>query len=170
MKQEALKSYDIVVALQLAEKPESSYSAIASALSMSLSTAHESVERLQLAGLLRPDSRQVNRHSLVEFLVHGVRYMFPASLAGQARGVPTAHSGPGLANEFISDQAIVWPDINGSAVGTSITPLHSKAKKLPTKSPPVYELLTLVDAIRVGRARERSLAVEKLKERLAPAA
>lgn len=170
MKQKALKAHDIVVALRLAEMPDASYAAIAADLSMSVSTAHESVERLQLAGLLRPDSRHVNRHSLIEFLEHGVRYMFPASLAARARGVPTAHSGPALAKEIISDDAIVWPDANGGAVGASITPLHPKARELPRKCPSVYELLTLVDAIRVGRVRERSKAVEKLKERLALAA
>lgn len=170
MKQKALKPHDVVVALRLAEMPDVSYAAIATDLTMSVSTAHESVERLQLAGLLRPGSRQVNRHALLEFLEHGVRYMFPAPLAARARGVPTAHSGPPLAKEIIADDAIVWPDINGSTVGASITPLHPNACQLPTKCPSVYELLTLVDAIRVGRVRERSKAVEKLKERLALAA
>lgn len=169
-KQEALKPHDVVVALRLAESPNASYAALAADLSMSASTAHESVERLQWAGLLRPESRQVNRHSLVEFLEHGIRYAFPAQLQAQARGIPTAHSGPLLANEIIADDTIVWPNVKGTAFGAAITPLYSKAQELPKKCPPVYELLTLVDAIRVGRVRERSKAVEKLKKRLSPAA
>lgn len=169
-KQEALKPQDIAVALRLALKPEASYATLAADLSMSASTAHGSVERLQLAGLLRPDSRQVNRHFLMEFLEHGVKYMFPAKLHVRARGVPTAHSGPVLANEFISEDIIVWPDVRGNAIGQSMVPLYENAAELVKRCPSVYELLTLVDAIRIGRVRERAAAVEKIKERLAPAA
>lgn len=169
-KQEALKPQDIAVALRLAEIPEASYLALGADLSMSPSTAHGCVERLQLAGLLRPESRQVNRHFLIEFLEHGVKYMFPAKLDVRARGVPTAYSGPALANEFSSNDVIVWPEITGSAFGESITPLYENAPQLTNSCPSVYELLTLVDAIRIGRVRERASAVEKLRERLAPAA
>jgi hypothetical protein len=169
LKQEALKPHDVVVALRLADSAEASYAALAVDLSMSASTAHESVERLQLAGLLRPDSRQVNRHFLLEFLEHGVRFAFPAQLLGRKRGIPTAHSGPALAREIISDEQIVWADSSGNAFGPSITPLCAKAEDLPMKCPVVYELLTLVDAIRIGRSRERSRAVEMLNERLAVA-
>lgn len=169
-KQEALKPQDVAVALRLAEMPEASYLALGADLAMSPSTAHGSVERLQLAGLLRPDSRQVNRHFLMEFLEHGVRYTFPAKLGVRARGVPTAWSGPALASDFISGDTIVWPDVKGNAVGQSMAPLYEKAAELANKCPSVYELLTLVDAIRIGRVRERATAIEKIRERLAPAA
>ena len=137
---------------------------------MSSSTAHEAVERLQLAGLLRPESRQVNRHSLMEFLEHGVRYMFPAKPGATVRGVPTAWSAPPLASEFASIDAVVWPNAKGNAIGQSLTPLYEKAAELPGKCPSTYELLTLVDAIRIGRVRERVAAVRKIKKRLGHAA
>lgn len=69
--------------------------------------------------------------------------------------------------EIVSDEQIVWADNNGSAHGPSITPLCARAVELPKKCPAVYELLTLVDAIRIGRGRERAMAVDMLKERLA---
>jgi hypothetical protein len=106
----------------------------------------------------------------MEFLEHGVKFMFPAKLDIVARGVPTAHSGPALADEFIADDKIVWADGKGSAVGQSVTPLYKKASELTNNCPSVYELLTLVDAIRIGRARERTAAMEKIKERLPRAA
>jgi DNA-binding MarR family transcriptional regulator len=168
-KPEVLKPQDIAVALRLAVEPEASYATLGSDLSMSPSTAHESVERLELAGLLRPDSRHVNRHSLLEFLEHGLRYTFPAKPGPMARGIPTAYSSPALANEIVADDVIVWPDHRGSVMGQSIPPLLERAAELPAKCPRVYELLTLVDAIRVGRVRERAMAVEKIKERLAAA-
>lgn len=169
-KPQALKPQDVAVALRLALAPEASYATLAADLLMSLSTAHESVERLQLAGLLRPQSRHVNRHSLLEFLEHGVRYMFPAKPQSKVRGVRTAYSSPVLANEIVTDDVIVWPDVRGDTMGQSIPPLLERAGELPTKCPQVYELLTLVDAIRIGRVRERAKAVDKIKERLAIAA
>ena len=169
-RQAALKPQDVVLLLRLAEVPEASYVALGADLSMSPSTAHGSVDRLQRSGLLRPESRQVNRHFLLEFLEHGVKYMFPAVLGARARGVPTAYSGPALASEFMSSEAVVWPDVNGTAVGQSMTPLYENAAQLARRCPSVYELLTLVDAIRIGRVRERSAAVAKLKERLTAAA
>jgi len=169
-RQEVLKPQDVAVVLRLAQVPEAAYVDLGADLSMSPSTVHKSVERLRLAGLLLPDSRRVNRHHLMEFLEHGVKFMFPAKLDVVARGVPTAHSGPALADEFIADDKIVWADGKGSAVGQSVTPLYEKAAELPNSCPSVYELLTLVDAIRIGRARERTTAMEKIRERLPRAA
>jgi DNA-binding MarR family transcriptional regulator len=169
-KQEALKPVDLAVALRLVHKPEASYAELAADLSIAESSAHGSVQRLRLAGLLRPESRAVNRHSLVEFLEHGVRYVFPARFEAPARGVPTAYSAPPLADEFVADDKVVWPSHNGDVLGQAVTPLYDKATELVKNCRQVYELLTLVDAIRIGQARERTAAVAKIKERLALAA
>lgn len=169
-RQQSLKPQDIVVALRLAIDPDAAYSKIATDLSISASTAHESVERLQFAGLLRPESRRVNRHSLLEFLEHGLRYAFPARPESKARGVPTAYSGPMLNEEIVAEDVIVWADPNGSAIGHAITPLIRRAAELLTRCPKVYELLTLADALRIGRVRERARAIEILREQLVAAA
>ena len=163
---QVLKPQDIAVALKLALAPDASYAKLGADLGISQSTAHESVERLQDAGLLRPESRRVNRHSLLEFVEHGLRYVFPARPERKTRGVPTAYSSPAMANEIIADDAIVWPDPRGTVTGLSIPPLIDRARELPARCPDLYELLTLVDAIRIGRVRERSKAVEKIRERL----
>ena len=166
----ALKPQDIVVALRLAIGPNATYPTLAKDLSISQSTAHESVERLQLAGLLRPDSRHVIRHALLEFLEHGVRYAFPASPQSRTRGVATAYSAPAFVGEIVADDVIVWPDPRGAVVGQAIAPLLDQAALLPEKCPKVYDLLTLVDAIRIGRVRERAGALKRIRERLSPAA
>src|SRR5688500_10977880 len=129
-KPQALKSQDIAVALRLAVEPDMSYVRLGQDLGMSPSTAHGSVERLQMAGMLRPDSRHVNRHALLEFLEHGVRYAFPAVPDRKARGVPTAYSAPALSGEIIADDVIVWPDPRGSATGQSMAPLLDNAADL----------------------------------------
>jgi len=165
-----LKPVDVVVALRLAEVPEAKYTQLSADLGISASTAHGSVQRLQAAGLLRPSSRAVNRLALSEFLEHGVRYAFPARPGAEVRGVPTAHAAPPLARHIVAEDALVWPSASGPATGRAIPPLYERATELPRRCPSVYESLALVDALRVGRARERKLAFEELERRLAAAA
>src|SRR6266700_1070993 len=150
-----LKPVDIAVGLRLADAPEANYGQLSAELGISSSTAHASVGRLQAAGLLRPGSRQVNRPAFREFLEHGVRYAFPAQPGIEARGIPTAHSGPPLAGHIVAEDVFVWPDARGPVRGHAIEPLYPGAKGLPRRCPSLYEALTLVDAIRVGRTRER---------------
>jgi DNA-binding Lrp family transcriptional regulator len=164
--QMALRPLDVAVALRLAEIPGATYQALAADLAISSATAHEAVSRLSDAGLVRRAERHVNRRALLEFLEHGVRYAFPGKLGTPVRGVPTAHSGPVLAKELEALEPVVWPEPTGTAVGPAVSPLLDKASRLPTSCPSVYEMLTLVDAIRVGRARERTLATEHLRRRL----
>ena len=170
IKPTALKPQDVAVALRLAVNPRGTYLDLGADLSLSASTAHESVVRLHLAGLLRPESHDVNRHALLEFLEHGLRYVFPVRPESNVRGVPTAYSAPCLAKEIVAGDVVVWADPRGSVTGQRIAPLIERAAELPAKCPWLYDLLTLADAIRIGRVRERAIAVAKLTERLVVAA
>jgi hypothetical protein len=49
--------------------------------------------------------------------------------------------------------------------GRAITPLIPKAAELAQRAPDTYAALSLVDAVRLGRARERRLAIEALRAR-----
>ncbi len=51
--------------------------------------------------------------------------------------------------------------------GQAFSPLYKLAPRAALSDPKFYELLVLVDAIRGGRARERQIAIEELKKRLA---
>ena len=163
---EPLKPVDVVVGLRLAEMPGAKYAQLGADLGISSSTAHGSVQRLAAAGLVRPGSRTVNRLAFREFLEHGVRYAFPAHPGADVRGVLTAHAAPPLASHIVAEDAFVWPSASGQSRGRAVAPLFAGAVELPARCPSVYESLTLVDALRVGRARERKLAVEALDRRL----
>jgi DNA-binding Lrp family transcriptional regulator len=164
-----LRPLDIPVALRLAERPDLGYKDLHDDLGISASTAHDAVQRLELAGLLYPHRRRVNRLALLEFLEHGIRYAFPAVVTeGNVRGIPTGHAAPALASEMAASHAMVWPDASGSAIGDAVRPLYEQAVELPGRCVSVYEMLTLVDALRVGRARERKLAAARLREKLRP--
>lgn len=166
MRQQVLRPVDLAVALRLALQPGERYESLAEVLGVSLSTAHQAVNRLQDAGLVGPD-RATNRQALLRFVAHGVRHAFFAELGAETRGVPTAHSAPPLAQEIVSEDHFVWPSASGQARGTAVSPLYDGADALPERDPRLYQALALVDAVRVGRARERKLALEHLEELLA---
>ena len=161
-----LSSIDIAVCVIIAEHPGAKFEWLSQELGVSVSKAFGAVGRLTKAGLMLPQGRRVDRLALLEFLEHGMRYVFPAEPGQIKRGVPTAHSGPILSREIDDGgEVYVWPAPNGSARGREILPLVPKASELPTRSPNAYEALSLVDALRVGRARERKLASRALRQR-----
>lgn len=161
MTADALHALDVGRALRLAESPVADFRTLADDLSLSVSTAHAAVKRLKLAGLVRPSSAgigTVNRHALLEFLEHGVRYAFPAVAGAPTRGVPTAHAGPVFAEVMDSAEALVWEDPQGTVEGRALSPMLPRAGRLAERAPGTYALLTAVDALRIGRARERDIA------------
>ena len=141
---------------------------VAHALGLSASAVHRSLERAAVAGLYRPAKREVDRPALEEFIVHGLRYVFPARWGGEARGLPTAWAASPLADELAQSGNVppVWPYPRGPVRGIALEPLDPRAPDAAVKDDRLGELLTLVDAIRIGAARERALAAEKLKARL----
>lgn len=168
----SLKSQDVLVALKLAARPEVawSYPRLAADLSMSASEVHASVRRATRSGLLQQDERHTpNRKALLEFLVHGLKYVFPVERGGLTRGMPTAHAAPPLRDQFAAsdDPAPVWPDPEGAVRGEELAPLYRSVPQAARADERLYELLALVDALRGGRARDRELAVKELRTRLA---
>jgi hypothetical protein len=167
-----LRPQDLAVALRLAHHPGERYEALADVLGLSLSATHRAVQRLQGARLLLPGERKVNRGALLEFLIHGARYAFPGVRGPEVRGVPTAWSVPELMEEVSSSSSstkVVWPHARGKMRGESITPLYDGVAEARQRDEKLYRALALVDALRVGQARERRIASELLKKELAPA-
>ena len=162
----ALRPHDVCVALQLVLTPDVSFRELARSAGQSLGEAHNASKRLEIARLYLSHRKEVNKPALVEFLVSGVPYVFPGELGPETRGVPTAHSGPPLRDVVSSSTVIVWPSADGEARGQALTPLCAAAPKTIDANPALYRWLTIVDALRVGRARERNLAREALEREI----
>lgn len=164
------KPQDIVVALKLALAiaPRPSYADLAADLGMSASEVHAAVRRLGEARLLDPETQEVRREALRNFLVHGVPYAFPARSRELTRGLPTAWAAPAMAGKISGGEQIppVWPDPDGQVQGAAVKPLYSSVPHAARRDPALYDLLALVDALRLGRARERAMAEEELGQRL----
>jgi DNA-binding Lrp family transcriptional regulator len=165
------KSLDVVVLLKLlVAGAGKTYAGLSKELGMSASEIHAAVRRCADAGLINFETRRPLRKPLEEYLLHGVRYAFPAKRGSLARGIPTAHAAPPLVGKIgLDDLPPVWPDPEGNTKGYALEPLYGSVPKAAKRDRKLYELLALVDAIRIGRARERKLAEEELKKRLAHA-
>ncbi len=167
-----LKPQDLLVVLKLwVSKGQGwTYPALAKALKMSTSEVHGAVKRAHAAGLLIEPKAEArpNPKALLEFLLHGVRYAFAPDRGERTRGIPTAHAAPPLVEAFqASDEPVpVWPYPQGKVRGESFSPLYRSAPEAALEDPALYELLALVDAMRGGQARDRSLAKQALMERI----
>ena len=111
---------------------------------------------------------RANNRALKEFIVYGIKYVFPAEPGKIMRGIPTSFASPIMAGKLMSagDVINVWPDPTGKEKGQSIQPLFKSVPKAVKQDPVLYKLLALVDAIRLGHARETELAVQLLNDEL----
>lgn len=163
----SLRPADIPIALRLAAVPNEGYESLSRLFESSTSVSHRSVDRLGRAGLLIPGARRSNRAALQEFLTHGLRYAFPAVRLAQTRGFPTAWSAPSLEGKLPSGPTIVWPNERGKVRGEGLCPLSEGAVAAARRDPWMYEMLALVDALRLGQARDRKIASNLIAEQLA---
>lgn len=167
---QALLPQDIVVLAKLVsyggKRP--SMAQLASDLGLSSSQIHLSLKRLQRSHLVDSQDCRPRLRPIEEFLVHGVKYAFPAQRGEPTRGMPTAYAAPPLQNQVAADSELppVWPSADGPVRGITFEPLHKSAPKAAAQDPVLYELLALLDALREGRARERQIAERELTSRL----
>lgn len=161
---------DILVLLKLVRIGDSpwTYDWVAHELGLSNSAVHRSVERATESKLFNRNRREVERASLQELLVHGVRYFFPPEWGGEARGIPTAWAAPPLSEQLAraDGNPPVWPHPGGKVRGIALKPLDPRVSDVVLNDRPLHELLALVDAIRIGAGRERNLAAKELGARL----
>jgi hypothetical protein len=167
-----LKPQDVLVLLKLltVSPDDSSFASLGQALYMSPSEVHAGVKRAQIASLYAEATREPIKANLLEFLVHGVKYAFPAQLGSQTRGIPTAHAASPLRQLLAQDNTLppVWPHPEGPTAGLSFAPIYKSAPRAALHDPVLYEYLALVDTLRAGRAREQRLAADILTQRLQP--
>ena len=159
---------DVVVLLKIISLSTSSWNQkpLAESLSMSQSEISKSVARSRYAGLLDPSGKNVRKLALIDFLRYGIAVVFPQQPGAVVRGIPTAHSAPPLNKIIQSREHYVWPSGKGTLRGQSIIPLSPSVVIAVLKDKELHELLAMVDAIRVGKAREKELAINELQNRI----
>jgi predicted transcriptional regulator len=167
-KHNGMRPQDIVVLLKIVALGNDDWrnSDLAHSLQISASEISEVLNRCKIAGLIDSKKRKVHLNSFKEFLIFGLKYVFPAEPGAIVRGIVTAHSADPI-NEYISSgETYVWPYAKGNLRGQAIEPLYKKLPATVYEDPLFYELLVIIDTIRVGRVREVKIAIEELEKRL----
>jgi hypothetical protein len=163
-----MKPQDVVVLLKVIALDSEYWQQIplAHSLKMSQSEVSQSVARSKYAGLLDHKGKKVMLQALYDFLQHGLAVVFPAKPGAVVRGIPTAHSAAPLNMKISSGEDYVWPFAKGNVRGHGITPLYATVPQAALDDERLHALLSLADALRVGKAREKNIAVQELKERI----
>ncbi len=163
-----MRPQDIVILLKIIGKGNQPWQNkdLAAELYISPSEISESLYRSSLGGLIDADHRKkVFRQSVMEFLEHGLHYVFPAAPGTMVNGIYTAHSHPFMQRHFNAENLhYVWPDARGNVRGLSIEPLYKQQVKASLQDEKLYLMLALLDVIRVGRVREFKVAIDELKK------
>lgn len=166
--QYSMKPQDVVVLLKIIALNNDNWQQIplAQSLKMSQSEVSQSVARSKYASLLDDSGKKVMRQTLMDFLQYGMAVVFPVKPGTVVRGLPTAHSAAPLNKEISSGEEYVWPYAKGQVRGLGIVPLYNTVPQAAMEDEKLYALLALADALRVGRAREKNLAVKEMKNRI----
>jgi len=181
-----LKPQDIVILLKIlstmtlasGDKSDAlSQNQLAALLCMSPSEINAGIKRLVVSELLGPTLRDDQKHKIVFLPIKEacleclptVKYFFPAQLGSYTRGIPTAYAAPLFKKLIVpgKDPIPVWPHADGDHRGLCVEPLYRSVPESIIKYPDplFYDLLVLVDTIRIGRAREKNIAIKLLRER-----
>lgn len=164
----SLKPHDVALLVKLLTKGEQDWKQleIAQELGISQGEVAKALVRLKKAKLL--SGKQVNRPASFEFLVHAVKYIFPVEPGPLAMGVPTAISSPAHERMVVQsgEDVYVWPHPKGKKHGQVIRPLYAKLAEAVLKDKKFYDIMSAIEILRVGRARERNLAIKYLEKEL----
>jgi len=136
---------------------------LATSLGISPSEVTESLERSRISQLVDNSKEKVNTLALKDLLVYGLKYVFPIQLGNVVRGIPTFVSAPPLSDKIMEGKdKYVWPCKNGSVRGISIEPLYKTVEQAIAQDNELYQLLVITDTLRIGKVREREIALQEL--------
>lgn len=165
-----LKGQDVVVLLKLLGSDESiPVRKRAGELGFDVAGTHRALCRLADAGLYSRERKRVHRANAEEFLVHAVKFSFPAQWGPEVRGMSTAWAASPLSDALaeVDELPPVWPYFKGEVRGLSLEPLHSMAPEAALSDPDFAQRIALVDALRsTSHPRIVNLAERLLKERI----
>lgn len=168
-----LKPQDILLTLKLLSSggKTSTFAELGTQLGISASETNGAFHRAREAGLISQIADTPVKAAMAEFLVHGLKYTFPAKLGARTRGMRTGFAAAPLDSHFHVEEddpdILVWADPKGSYLGMELKPICRSAPTAANNDPVLYEWLVLADAMRgAGRAREREIAEQIIRERL----
>jgi hypothetical protein len=168
-KHSGMRPHDVVILLKMITLGNQKWTMdeMGGYLGISPSEISKAMDRNAIAGLVSSDKARVNVLALRDFLIFGLKYVYPPQLGSSTRGIPTAHSAPPI-NQLIveGNENYVWKYYKGTKRGSSIVPLYQSVPKIVEGQPDLYELLVIADTFRIGKVREKEIATKELDKKL----
>ena len=164
----ALKPQDVVILLKIIALGNKEWmnNQLARELEISPAEISCSLERCKIAKLIDNTKKTVNVLSFQDFMIHGLKYVYPPIPGAIVRGMPTAFSAEPIKSKISQGlDSYVWPSKDGTQRGQAIEPLYRTVPNACSKDKELYELLVIADTLRIGRVRELEIAIEELKRR-----
>lgn len=176
-----LKPQDILVLIRLliARKRQEAvtYPQLSLWTGLSASETHAAVRRGMACGLLT--GIQANGAgafpwspapaACLEFLLHGLKYVFPLEIGAVQRGIPTGTSAPGMnegTQSVLEGDTWVWPHAEGTEKGIGITPLYRTVPQVVRSDEMLHQALAALDLLRCASHRPRRLGEDWLNDNL----
>lgn len=148
---------------EISKKP--SVRQLAESIQISPGEISKSTQRLVAAKLVieREGEYLAEKSALLDWLCYGVRHAYPVEIIGYGRGMPTAWNCPLVKTDIMPPEPpVVWAVSGGSVEGSMIKPSHASIPFAASNDDLLYEALSLVEAIRMGKPRELAVAREAL--------
>jgi hypothetical protein len=164
-----LRSSDLYVLATLVINDDRNWTlrGLAGQLHVDHTLVHRALERADAVGLYLPGARAVNAGELEQLLVHAARFIAPVKLGELVAGVPAAWAAEPIASlvrQSGHDPPPVWPSATGRVRGQAFEPLHPAAVAAAAASPPLAQLLAVVDTLRTRDPRLRAVAESELHQ------
>jgi hypothetical protein len=140
---------------------------IAEAIGISPGEVSKGTQRLVASHLVVERSGDIfsETGAMLEWLCYGVRYAYSFESTGYGRGMATSWNCPVLKSEVVSPSpALVWQTVGGDTEGALIKPIHQSVPLAASRDTLLYQVMSLIEAIRGGKPRELAIARELLTD------
>ena len=173
-----LRPQDVLVVCKLHALGKEGWTFVTLADSLGLSTGetHNAIARCKRAGLVlySKDELAVARRPLYDLIVSAVPRIFYVERGRLAFGIPTAQHADPLRSRFKPEPGtcLVWAyekeKLAESVKGETIEPLYPSVPEIvrSSRDPILYELLALIDVVRVGDGNDRKKAKDILAKKI----
>jgi len=110
----------------------------------------------------------INKKALFEIIKYAVPYLYPPQQLGFDYGILTGFSAPVLSKELTSagSSSIIWPSEYGTAYGQALEPIYKTVAFASKNDNFVYNCFALIDAYRLGKAREKDIAIKLIEKEI----
>lgn len=157
-----IKAQDVLIMMKLISEPTYAQKELATKLQISQAEISYALQRLRTSHLINSSGRVI-KEACIEFLVHAVKYIFPAQLSSPAVGLPTSFAHPDFKFiKYSTEDIHIWPAAVGKVRGITLIPIYPTLPEACLEDKKLYKLACFVEMIRSGRSRERNIAEKEL--------